>query len=188
MEPIRRQALVQATIAEIGHVGSLDVTVSRIARRAGVSAALAHHYFGNKERLFLAAMRHILAVYGRSVREALRTAESPRARLDAIIRASFGPENFDDATISAWLNFYVAARLSPEASRLLAIYQRRLRSNLLHALRPLVGPRAAQLAEAIAALIDGLYIRAALAPKAPDATAEIALVRDVIDALIGEAP
>ena len=49
MEPIRREALVKATIAEIGQAGSLDVTVAQIARRAGMSSALAHHYFGGKE-------------------------------------------------------------------------------------------------------------------------------------------
>ena len=43
MEPIRRAALVKATIAEIGRAGSLDVTVSQIAKRAGMSSALAHH-------------------------------------------------------------------------------------------------------------------------------------------------
>jgi len=87
MEPIRRDALVQATIAEIGDAGSLDVTVSRIARRAGVSAALAHHYFGGKEQIFIAAMRHILTVYGRLVRARLAEAEGPRDRLAAIIEA-----------------------------------------------------------------------------------------------------
>ena len=46
MEPIRRDALVKATIAEIGAAQSLDVTVGQIARRAGMSSALAHHYFG----------------------------------------------------------------------------------------------------------------------------------------------
>lgn len=45
METERRASLVDATIAEIGRMGSLDVTVSQIARRAGVSSALAHHYF-----------------------------------------------------------------------------------------------------------------------------------------------
>ena len=35
MEPIRKAALVKATIAEIGRAGSLDVTVSQIAKRAG---------------------------------------------------------------------------------------------------------------------------------------------------------
>ncbi|NBT31880.1 MAG: TetR family transcriptional regulator, partial [Rhodobacteraceae bacterium] len=60
MEPIRRAALVKATITEIGVQGSLDVTVSQIAKRAGMSSALAHHYFGGKEDIFLAAMRHTL--------------------------------------------------------------------------------------------------------------------------------
>ncbi|MDG1319155.1 MAG: TetR family transcriptional regulator, partial [Paracoccaceae bacterium] len=46
MEPIRRAALVKATIAEIGEAGTLDVTVSQIAKRAGMSSGLAHHYFG----------------------------------------------------------------------------------------------------------------------------------------------
>ena len=55
MEPIRRAALVKATIAEIGEVGTLDVTVSQIAKRAGMSSGLAHHYFGRKEQIFLAA-------------------------------------------------------------------------------------------------------------------------------------
>ena len=43
MEALRRSALVEATIHEIGARGSLDVTVSQIARRAGMSSALAHH-------------------------------------------------------------------------------------------------------------------------------------------------
>ena len=32
MEPIRKEALVRATIVEIGRTGSLDVTVSQIAK------------------------------------------------------------------------------------------------------------------------------------------------------------
>ena len=58
MEPIRKSALLQATIAEIGARGSLDVTVGQIARRAGMSSALAHHYFGGKVQIFIAAMRY----------------------------------------------------------------------------------------------------------------------------------
>ena len=184
MEPIRREALVQATIAEIGDAGSLDVTVSRIARRAGVSAALAHHYFGGKEQIFLAAMRHILAQYGAGVRLALAGARTPRARLDAVIAAGFSPENFDEATIGAWLNFYVQARVVPEAGRLLRVYQRRLRSNLVHDLRPLVGEAAPDVAETLAALIDGIYIRAALGEGLPDGAAATARVARVLDRLL----
>ena len=35
-EAARRKAMVEAVIVEIGEAGSLDVTVSQIARRAGM--------------------------------------------------------------------------------------------------------------------------------------------------------
>ncbi len=184
MEPIRREALIEATIHEIGHRGSLDVTVSQIARRAGVSSALAHHYFGGKEQIFTAAMRHILSVYGTRVRAALALAEGPRARLAAIIRASFEAGNFRPEVIAAWMNFYVQAQTSEEARRLLRVYQHRLRSNLLHALRPLAGTRAPGIAATIAALIDGLYIRHALREADPDPRRAGDQVLDALEALL----
>src|SRR5262245_29435487 len=57
---LRKDALIRAAIKEVGQAGSLDVTVSQIADRAGVSSALAHHYFGSKEQIFLSSMRYIL--------------------------------------------------------------------------------------------------------------------------------
>lgn len=185
MQPIRRAALVKATIAEIGATGSLDVTVSKIARRAGVSSALAHHYFGGKQDLLVAAMRHILSVYGAAVRLALRRADSPRARLDGIVEASFAPGQFEPAVIAAWLNFYVQAQSAAGARRLLAVYQGRLRSNLIHALRPLAGARAPEIAETLAAMIDGLYIRHALG-GAPDGAGASARVLACLDRFLDE--
>lgn len=164
MEPIRRAALIDATIACIGQAGSLDVTVGQIARAAGVSSGLAHHYFGSKDHLFLAAMRHVLAQYGAEVRAALARARTPRERLDAIVAAGFSEINFRPEVIAAWLNFYVLAQSNAEARRLLMVYQRRLRSNLVHALRPLT-EGAENTAERIAGLIDGLYLRHALGPS-----------------------
>lgn len=177
MEPIRKAALVKATITEIGRAGSLDVTVGQIARRAGMSTALAHHYFGGKEDMFLAAMRHVLTLYGAEVRGALALARTPEARIDAIILASFSPTNFRREVVGAWLNFYVLAQTVPAARRLLSVYQRRLRSNLTHALRDLAGQGAPALADTLGALIDGLYLREALAGRAPDAPAAIATTR-----------
>ncbi len=184
MEPIRREALIEATIHEIGSKGSLDVTVSQIARRAGVSSALAHHYFGGKEQIFTAAMRHILSVYGAQVRAALALATTPRARLEAIVRASFEAGNFRPEVIAAWMNFYVQAQTSDEARRLLRLYQRRLRSNLVHALRPLAGARAPEIAATTAALIDGLYIRHALREADPDPRRAGDRVLAALDALL----
>jgi TetR/AcrR family transcriptional repressor of bet genes len=95
------------------------VTVAQIARRAGVSSALAHHYFGSKEAIFVAAMRHVLTLYGAEVRGALATARTPRDRVEAIVRASFSTGSFRRESVAAWLNFYVMAQTMPEARRLL---------------------------------------------------------------------
>lgn len=161
MEPIRRSALVEATIAEIGARGSLDVTVGQIAKRAGMSTALAHHYFGGKDQIFLAAMQQILRDFGTEVVRALRIAPTPQARAEALIRSCFAPACFDPGTISAWMTLYASAQTNPETARLLRLYQARLRSNLNHALRP-ISARPEAHADMIAALIDGLYLRAAL--------------------------
>ncbi|MGR3820953.1 MAG: transcriptional regulator BetI [Salipiger marinus] len=171
-EPMRRAALVAATVAEVGARGTLDVTVGQIARRAGMSPALAHHYFGGKAQIFLAAMRQILADYSAEVRSALHQAPQG-ARLEALIAANFAESCFQPATVSAWLNFYVLAQRDPDAARLLTIYQRRLQSNLTHALRGR-SPDPAGHARMIGALIDGVYLRAALAGQGVgEAAAEV---------------
>ena len=186
MEPIRKTALVKATIMEIGRAGSLDVTVGQIAKRAGMSTALAHHYFGGKEQIFLAAMRHILTLYGAEVRGALIAAKTPEARLEAILLASFSATNFRREVISAWLNFYVLAQTVPGARRLLRIYQQRLHANLTHALRPMIGARAAPLAHALGALIDGVYLREALSEGPSDGRASVAMVQAYLAAELKE--
>jgi TetR/AcrR family transcriptional repressor of bet genes len=184
MEPIRREALVKATIAEIGRARSLDVTVAQIAKRAGMSSALAHHYFGTKEQIFDAAMRKVLSIYAKDVRKLLKKAKSPKDRVEAVIRASFLPANFEAAAIAAWLQFYVYAQTLPTARRLLNAYLRRLRSNLLVGLRPLVGDRAEGAADMLGALIDGLYIRAALSRDKPDGAAADTMVRAALEHFI----
>ena len=96
----RRRDLIAATIREIGETGTLSVTVGKIAKRAGVSPGLAFHYFGDKEALFLAAMRAILgefhAEFGGDAAKALDSgakgsgksfALSPRLRSTALFMA-----------------------------------------------------------------------------------------------------
>ena len=171
---MRRASLIAATIAEIGDQGSLEVTVSQIAKRAGMSSALAHHYFGSKEAMFLAAMRHVLTLYGAEVRGALAAAETPAGRARAVVRASFAAGSFRREVVAAWLNFYVLAQTQPEARRLLTIYRRRVVSNLTHALRPDLGARAPDTAHAVAAMIDGAYLHAALGSAGPkDAAVQV---------------
>lgn len=185
MEPVRRKALIDAAIAAIGARGSLDVTMSEIAGIAGVSPALAHHYFGAKDDLLQATMRHLLSEFGRDGRDALAGAKTPRDRISAIIAISFSQTQFQPETIAAWLAFYVEAQRSPAMRRLLKVYARRLNSNLMSGLGPLMErSRAERVAEGVAAMIDGLYIRRALKEGAPNAASAIALVENYVETML----
>lgn len=182
MEPIRRKALVDATLRAIGDHGSLDVTMSEIARQAGVSPALAHHYFGSKELLLLETMRSLLRQLRADAVAGLSGAQTPRARLSAIIRISFNANQFAPETIAAWLAFYVESQRSEETRRLLVVYASRLHSNLLSALKALVpAADAARIAEGTAAMIDGLYIRQGLRSAPISIEASVALTEDYIN-------
>lgn len=181
MEPLRRRELIDAAIRTIGQRGSLDVTVAQIAHEAGVSPALAHHYFGGKDKLILATMRHLLRELGRDLNAAIKQANTPHERIAAIIAVNFSAAQFAQETIAAWLTFYVHAQQSDDIKRLLRIYARRLHSNLVFALERLTSrARANRIAEGAGAMIDGLYIRHALGADAPDAASAIALVEDYI--------
>ncbi len=182
MEPLRRRALIDATISAIADRGSLDVTMSEIAGRAGVSSALAHHYFGAKHELLQATMRHLLGELNADARHGLSVARSPRERIVAVVAVNFSDKQFRPETIAAWLAFYVEAQKSTALRRLLRVYARRLHSNLMSGLvHVLPRSEAERAAEAIAALIDGFYIRRALKQGEPDAQSAIALVTDYVD-------
>lgn len=177
----RRAALIEATIDTIGHAGTLDVTVSQIAKRAGMSPALAHHYFGSKDQIFVAAMRHVLEAFRLSVAERLRKAGTPEERLGAIIDASFEPGQFRKEIVATWLAFYVRALQSGTTRRLLQVYARRLHSNLVHNLRQLFDEAdAKEVAQGLASMIDGFYIRHALQDVVPDREASRETVRDYL--------
>lgn len=182
MEPLRRRALIDATISAISERGTLDVTMSDIAGRAGVSSALAHHYFGAKDELLQATMRQLLADLGRDSIAALARTRTPRERVSAVIAVNFSAEQFREEIIHAWLAFYVEAQKSAALRRLLRVYARRLHSNLMSGLAPLL-PRseAERIAEAIAAMIDGLYIRRALRDGLPNPISAAALVEDFVE-------
>lgn len=181
MEPVRRKALVDAALRVIGDQGTLAVTMSDIARRAGVSPALAHHYFGSKEQLLIETIRSLLRQLRDDTVTALNTATAPREKLSALIRVSFQASQFAPDTVAAWLAFYSEAQRSEDVRRFLVVYARRLRSNLVANLKALCPvDDAERIAEGAAAMIDGLYIRQSLRSAPIGIEASIALTEDYV--------
>jgi betaine-aldehyde dehydrogenase len=179
----RQAQLIEVTIDALAELGYVSSTLAQIAGRAGVSAGLVAHYFGDKDRLLEMAFRRLARRVGDGVRARLRQTHTPRGRIQAVIDANLAPHEFDRRTGSAWLAFWGQVPHVPGLKRIQSVYQRRTLSNLRHALRRLVGPaEAARLGAMIAAMIDGVWLRAALSDwTEADSEAARALLTAFVD-------
>ena len=189
MEQVRRKQLIGATIATIGELGFAEASVIRIARRAGVSPGIVHHYFTDKNALLKATMRDLLGQLGRSVITRLEQASTPLERIDAVIDGNFTRQQFHAKTVAAWLAFWAQSMHTPSLQRLRTINASRLRSNLRHELQILTTADYAMTASfSLAALIDGLWLNAALSDDDIDAVYLSKIARNHARPLISQFP
>jgi betaine-aldehyde dehydrogenase len=162
-EEARRVQLVEVTIDSLAEVGWVGTTLAEIARRAGVSPGLVAHYFADKDGLLEAAFRTLARQLAARMRVRLALAHTPRGRVQAVIDTNLAPEEFDRRTGTAWLAFWGQVPHVKGLKRVQSAYQRRMLSNLRNDLRQIIpGEAARSLAAMIAAMIDGVWLRAAL--------------------------
>ena len=177
MQALRKRQLIDAAIATLRQHGLPETTVIRIGQAAGLSPGIIHHYFSGKDDLLAAAMRQILVEFRQEVSVRLATAQTPRARLQAVIDGSFAPSQFRPEVCVAWLAFWAQAPFAKPLGRLRRVYVARLSSTLTHDLRLLLPEdEVREAALGMAALIDGLFLRAASGEPqlTPDAACRIA--------------
>lgn len=169
MKYVRRKQLIAAAISTIHEYGLADATLARIAKKAGVSKGIIHHYFDDKNDLIFETMRSMLEDLRVEMVARMCESETPRDRVLAIIDASFTQKQFSDEVMTAWLALYGSAKNSAALKRIFNIYARRLKSNLANAFGRLLNDASArEAAEGTAAMIDGLWLQYALRGGEPD--------------------
>ncbi|BAF87182.1 betaine aldehyde dehydrogenase [Azorhizobium caulinodans ORS 571] len=189
-EDVRRQQLIDATIICLAEIGFVATTLVQIARRANVSPGLVAHYFGDKNGLLEATLRHLARRLAQGTARRLAAARTPRERVQAVIEANLAPEEFDRRTSSVWLAFWGQVIHEQRFARVQNVYQRRMTSDLVHALKKIIAPADAQrIAVSIAAVIDGLWLRATLSNGGePDSALARSIATAFADSQIAAAP
>jgi len=86
--PLRRAAIVRATIRCLARDGYSGLTMRRVAREAKVSQGILHYYFADKRAILVAALETVAADLDRRVAAAQdRGPKDARARLLALVEA-----------------------------------------------------------------------------------------------------
>ena len=174
---MRREELALAALEVFLAHGAEGMTLESVAAVAGSSKGTVLHYYHSKEALLDRVLRDILRVLGQEARAAVAVHPGARQKLAAQIALCFRPELFTPAYAQAWLSVVAKSSANRGLDRYRRLLARRLRSNLRAQLRPLVGATEARpVAESLAALIDGLWLRRAVDPDSlsPDRAAALA--------------
>jgi len=118
---IRRQQIIEATIAVIGRKGYAGTRLADVAKQAKVSYGVVGFYFNTKDELLLATLQWLADEYTRVWREAVAKAgPEPADRLRAIIEADFSRKIASEKKIAVWYAFWSEARTRSSYRKLCA--------------------------------------------------------------------
>lgn len=183
---IRRDELIQATMAAIYDHGFADLTVAKIARDAQASTGSIHYYFGGKESLLEATMLYLLDLLKSAHGEKLAQAETPVDRVHAVIQANFDESFLTRETCRVWTQFWAFAPYHPSLARLHRINRARVRSNIMFALRDMVPEADLKMkANVIQGYMDGVWVQVAQSRDMPDLAALQSEARHFVSGIIG---
>ncbi|MBE1283024.1 MAG: transcriptional regulator BetI [Rhodobacteraceae bacterium] len=182
---IRHEEFVEATITAVHERGYGVVTMAEIAREAGSSAASINYYFGSKEGLMEATMRHLLRLLRTAMIEGYSQASTPRDRLLAVMDANFSDSLYSVEKCSIWMQFWANAPYSPRLSRLHRINRSRVRSHFTAELRRLVPqPQVETARTALQSYMDGVWLQAAQSDAPLDPAAAREAAHQVVDLVL----
>ncbi|MFT6448719.1 MAG: TetR/AcrR family bet gene transcriptional repressor [Oleispira sp.] len=172
-EKLRKKELIEATIESIESHGFQGTTILTISRRANLSAGIISHYFGSKQGLILATIRHLLEELKQGLLQQIANCEeplTPELRLQMIVDTNFACFQKSTSVTRTWLCFWAQALHDPELARLQAVNSKRLLQNLLYSYRQAIPDKEQALLAATmtAAMIDGLWLRSSLSKTSQD--------------------
>lgn len=119
----RKLQLIEATISVLARQGYARMTLTEVARQAGLSHGLVNFHFSTKERLLAETLGYLAEEYRENWLRALDLAPASAAgRLHAMLIADFEPKICTPERLSAWCSFWGEAQSRP-------LYQENCSSN-----------------------------------------------------------
>jgi AcrR family transcriptional regulator len=198
--PDTADRILDAACELIAENGIDEVRIARVARRAGASTALVHHYFSTREELLEQALVHSFEQagderFGEDAADAGSESGSATDGLAAAIRESLPYPGGQEREWVLWVELWLRAVRDPELRPVAARMYERYRSWMGDVIRAGVesGEFAAELdvdraANLAVALLDGTGIRALLADPGMDVEAARAAVAEALGPVIGIEP
>ena len=188
-----RERILEAACDLIAVQGIDEVRIARVARRAGASTALVHHYFSTREELLEQALIHSFALVGEErFADGVGEAESATAALARAIRECLPEPGRPQRDWVLWVELWLRAVREPSLRPVAARLYERYRVWMAALIR--AGTQTGEfrsdvdvgaVADFAMALLDGAGVRALIADPAMDVEAARALVAERLSPQLG---
>lgn len=166
----RREEMLEAAATIIAERGFSETRITDVARRVGASPALVVYYFGTKDSLLTAALRHSEDAFYEAAEEMLGRTPALRDRLQMLVRMTFVPQekNQMPGAWGLWFDLWAQAFRHPQVAKDRIELDERWRSMLQQVVEEAVAAgeltdvNPHEFAVTWSALLDGLSIQVAL--------------------------
>jgi AcrR family transcriptional regulator len=116
---LRKRQITRAAYEIIAEKGYYNFTMMDIAKRAGVSSGLIHHYFKDKENMLVTLLREMQQVIRSTTEKAIKTEEDPKRRLEVLIDTAFSLVESDREYLYVIFDFLTQIKLNERMRRIL---------------------------------------------------------------------
>jgi AcrR family transcriptional regulator len=162
--PVRRQQLIDATIGVLARKGFSALTVSDVAKAAGLSVGIINFHFESKEKLLSACLSYLANEYSQNWRRALATPRATDAqKLQSMMLGDIDDSVFTNDKLGAWIAFWGEAQGRPTYMEICSTFDDERTAAIINLCRKITldGGYAHNpeiVAQALESLNDGLWL------------------------------
>ena len=105
--PLRREQILNGLFLAMSKKGFEAVSITDIAKEAGVTRGILHYYFTNKDEMLVELMRSISEIYVRRLNRFISKEKTPLDKLSAFFRFhTIGEEQEVHALTGVWVEYW----------------------------------------------------------------------------------
>jgi AcrR family transcriptional regulator len=131
----RKRQITRAAYEIIAEKGYNNFTMMDIAKRAGVSSGLIHHYFKDKENMLVTLLREMQQNIRLSVEQSIDSVADPRKKLEIFMEQAFGLVENEKEYIYVTFDFLTQIKFNERMQRILSKLYRGYRETIVMILR-----------------------------------------------------
>jgi len=131
----RKRQITRAAYEIIAEKGYYNFTMMDIAKKAGVSSGLIHHYFKDKENMLVTLLREMQQNVRSSLERAIEREADPKVKLGIFIDQGFGLVENEKEYIYVTFDFLTQIKFNERMQRILSKLYRGYRETLAQILR-----------------------------------------------------